>query len=152
MKVLQRLALLIACLLVAAPLSAQASGTAVSMDVAGGVMRYGPHVQVGMELSTSRIPLAARVDALMTVAPKQEAPGRMFTAAMIGALLPFNANGRVSPYLLGGVALSLSSHLDPAAGGAAGVGARIRIGAFRPFVEGRMQHRTGTTLSFGWRF
>jgi hypothetical protein len=152
MKALERLTVAIAFTLVAAPLNAQSAGSGFSFDVAGGMMRYGPHALAGVELSSPRFPLTARVDALVGVAPAHEVPGRMFTALMIGAALPFNADGRVSPYLLGGAALSQSRHLEPALGGAAGVGARLRIGALSPFVEGRMQHRAGPTLSLGLRF
>ena len=149
MRVLQSFAMAIVITIVAAPLTAQSTGAGFSLDVAGGMMRYGPHAMVGVELSSARLPLAARVDALVGIAPDHDYPGRTLTALMIGAVLPFNANGRVSPYLLGGATLSQSRYLEPAVGGAAGAGARFRIGAFTPFVEGRMQHRSGPTMSLG---
>ena len=153
MKALRSFATIFALTIVATrPATAQTTGHDFSVKVAGGMMRYGPHALLGAELSTSRVPLAARVDALVGVSPEHEVPGRTFTALMIGAVLPFNANARVSPYLLGGVALSQSRYLEPAAGGAAGVGARIRLGGFSAFAEGRMQHRAGPTLSLGLHF
>lgn len=151
MRVLQR-AILAAITLAAAPLAAQDTGTRVRMDVAGGMMRYGPHAMVGIELSSPRFPLAARVDGVVGVAPEHDIPGRKFTALMLGAVLPFNANGRVSPYLLGGATLSASRYLDPAVGGVAGGGARVRIGKVNPFVEARAQHRVGPIMSLGLRF
>ena len=151
MRVLQR-AILAAITLAATPLAAQDAGTRVKMDVAGGMMRYGPHAMVGLELATPRFPLAARLDAVVGVAPDHDVPGQRFTAVMLGAVLPFNANGRVSPYLLGGATLSASRHLDPAIGGAAGVGARLRVGKLSPFVEARAQNRAGPVVSLGLRF
>jgi hypothetical protein len=156
MRALSVGAALLSLTILGRPLTAQAESTATSSNTtslyaAGGVMRYGPHALIGLELSTARFPLAARVEGMVALRPEAEL-SRMFIAGLLGAVLPIRPTGIISPYLLGGVALSQSRHLGPQAGPVGGMGMRFRVGSMTPFVEARAQHRAGVLLSLGIRF
>lgn len=144
-----------AAIMTAGPLSAQITEPVARdrllFDVGAGMSRYGPHAFGGLEASMNRW-LAVRGEGLFSLQSRQDWPDYRFTAVAVSAVLSLPTDSRVSPYLLGGYAVSMSQGMSPRVGPLGAVGLRFRLGKVQPFIELRAQHRIGAPLSVGIRF
>ena len=144
-----------AILVVAASLSAQITEPVardrLSLDVGAGMSRYGPHAFGGLEAAMNRW-LAVRGEGLFSLQSRQDWPDYRVTAVAVSAVVSLPTDSRVTPYLLGGYAFSMSQGLSPRAGPLGAAGLRFRLGKVQPFIELRAQHRIGAPMSVGIRF
>jgi hypothetical protein len=125
----------------------------VTLDVAGGVSRYGRHGFGGLEVAMNRW-LALRTEALFGQ-ERQRENGLYYrsTALSFTNVLTYDREARVAPYLFGGVSLAASQGHQLTFIPIGGAGLRLKLGRFEPFVEGRAQQSTiGQRLSIGVRF
>jgi hypothetical protein len=122
-----------------------------TLDVGTGMSRYGPHVFGGLELSMQRW-LALRSEGLFGLQSRENRPGYRLTALSLTGVLSFRGAARISPYLLGGYAVSASQGFGPKVGPLGAAGLRFRVGKLQPFIELRAQHRVGVPISIGLRF
>ena len=138
----------------APPLCAQAGDeqTTVRSEFLGAsMMRFGPSAFGGLEYAMNRW-LALRIEGLVSLQQRDNWPDRWLTSFSLASVYSMRANKRVSPYLFGGFAYSMSRHFAPELGPLGGGGLRFRAGKLQPFVEMRAQHRIGAPLSIGLRF
>jgi len=124
----------------------------LSFDVAAGVSRYGPHAATGLEYAMNRW-LAARTDVYFSLRNWTTFPAASrLTAVSIAAVASAPERLRMTPYLLGGYGISASQGFRPELGPMGGVGLRLRLGRFSPYIETRAQHTVGVPISIGVRF
>lgn len=138
----------------AAPLCAQSSDepTKVRSEfLGGGLMRFGPSAFGGLEYAMTRW-LALRVEGLVSLQQRDDWPDRWLTSFSLSSVYSMRADKRVSPYVFGGFAYSMSRHFAPDFGLLGGGGLRLRLGKLQPFIETRAQHRIGAPISVGLRF
>jgi hypothetical protein len=153
-----RMAVLLACCVALShPVAAQSSvrdtsRIAISSYAAAGMMRFGPQFVLGATMAAPRSRIAARFDLTLGVAPAHEVPGTQFMAATAAGVFPILTARRVAPYLLAGAVVSQSRYLETAIGPVAGTGIRFQLGALRPYVEARVQQRTGLSTLLGITF
>jgi hypothetical protein len=124
----------------------------VTFDVAGGVSRYGQHGFGGLEVAMNRW-WALRTEALLGQ-ERQRENGLYYrsTALSLTSVLTYDRDARVTPYLFGGYSLGVSQGHQLGFTPLGGVGVRLKLGGWEPFLEGRTQQGVGRRLSFGVRF
>ena len=142
--------------LAATPLMAQDlpadSSRRLSLNIAGGLSRYGPHGSTALEVSMNRW-LAARGEVFLGVRNWTSYPSASrMTALNVAAVVSAPERFRITPYLLGGYGISASQGFSPEFGPLGGGGLRFRLGRFNPYIETRAQHRVGVPISIGVRF
>lgn len=149
--------ILVAVMTTGAPaaLVAQSSDTSFSrkmtFDVGTGLSRFGPHAFGGLEFSMQRW-LSLRAEGLFSMQSRETWPGYRLTAASLTGVFSFRSGARVTPYILGGYALSASRGYAPGLGPLGAAGLRFTFGKLQPFIELRAQHRIGVPMSVGFRF